>query len=164
MDPKAGLDDVEKILGPNSDLLIVQPVTSRYTDYAIPFPHILHMWQSKNRQDIMQQTLTYCDMSIHCWVALLVSRHRPVNKVPRRRDDVTCVYVVARRRAAILSDRKGNGRRDVTVLLNNAMTVTRRPLIQLGYISEAISRFSSVPGVTVKKSVFKKQLYETVVK
>jgi hypothetical protein len=44
------------------------------------------------------------------------------------------------------------------------MTVARRPLTQLGYIKEAISRFSSVPGVTVKKSVFKKQLYERVVK
>jgi hypothetical protein len=68
-----------------------------------------------------------------------------------RRDDVTCVYVVARRRAAILSDCKGSGRRDVTVPLNNAMTVARRPLTQLGYISEAVSRFSSVPGVTVKE-------------
>jgi hypothetical protein len=37
-------------------------------------------------------------------VAQLVSRHRPVNKVPRSRDDVTCVSIVARRRAAILSD------------------------------------------------------------
>jgi hypothetical protein len=68
--------------------------------------------------------------------------NRPVNKVPRRRgdvtqqrwnmapahsrcDDVTCVYVVARRWAAILSDCKGSGRHDVTVLLNNAMTVAR---------------------------------------
>jgi hypothetical protein len=91
-----------------------------------------------------------------------VSRHRPVNKVPRRRDDVTCAYVVARRRAAILSDCKGSERRDVRVLLNNTMTVGRRPLTQLGYISEAISRFTSVPGVTVKKSVFRKQLYEIV--
>jgi hypothetical protein len=74
------------------------------------------------------------------------------------------VYMVARRRAAILSDCKGSGRRDVTVLLNNAMTVVGRPLTQLGYISDAISRFSSVPGVTVKQSVFKKQLYERVVK
>jgi hypothetical protein len=72
--------------------------------------------------------------------------------------------VVARRRAAISSDCKGNGRRDITVLLNNAMTVARRLLTQLGYISEAISLFSSVPRVTVKKSVFKKQLYERVVK
>jgi hypothetical protein len=72
--------------------------------------------------------------------------------------------VVARRQAAISSDCKGNGRRDVTVLLNNAMTVARRPLTQFGYISKAVSRFSSVPGVTVKKSVFKKQLYERVVK
>jgi hypothetical protein len=59
---------------------------------------------------------------------------------------------------------KGSGRRDVTVLLNNAVTVARRPLTQLGYISEVISRFSSVPGVPVKQSVFKKQLYERVVK
>jgi hypothetical protein len=63
----------------------------------------------------------------------------------------------------IRSRKKENGRRDVTVLLNNAMTVARRPLTQLGYISVAISRFSSVPGVTVKQSVFKKQLYERVV-
>jgi hypothetical protein len=35
------------------------------------------------------------------------------------------------------------------------MTVARRPLTQLGYISEAIIRFSSVPGVIVKKSVFR---------
>jgi hypothetical protein len=52
-----------------------------------------------------------------------------------------------------LSDCKGSRRRDVTVLLNNAITVARRPLTQLGDISEAISRIGSVPGVTVKKSV-----------
>jgi hypothetical protein len=63
-----------------------------------------------------------------------------------------------------LSDCKGSGRRDVTVLLNNAMTVARRPLTQLSYISEAISRFSSVPGVTVKKAVRKEQSYESAVK
>jgi hypothetical protein len=72
--------------------------------------------------------------------------------------------MVARRRASILSDCKGRGIRDPTVLLNNAMTVARRPLTQLGYINEAISRFSSVPGMTVKQSVVKKQLYERVVK
>jgi hypothetical protein len=72
--------------------------------------------------------------------------------------------VVARRRAAILSDCKASGRRDVTALLNNAMTVDRRPLTQLGYISEAISRFSSVSGVTAKKAVFRKHLYERVCK
>jgi hypothetical protein len=44
------------------------------------------------------------------------------------------------------------------------MTVARRPLTQLGYINEAISRFSSVPGVIVKQSVVKKQLHERVVK
>jgi hypothetical protein len=48
--------------------------------------------------------------------------------------------------------------------LNNAISVTTRPLTQLGYISEAVSRFSSVPGVTVKKAVFRKQLYEGVFK
>jgi hypothetical protein len=35
--------------------------------------------------------------------------------------NVTCVYVVARRRSAILSDCKGSERRDITVLLNNAI-------------------------------------------
>jgi hypothetical protein len=40
------------------------------------------------------------------------------------------------------------------------MIVVRRPLTQLGYISGAVSRFSSVPGVTVKKSVFRKEFYE----
>jgi hypothetical protein len=35
------------------------------------------------------------------------------------------------------------------------MTVARIPLTQLGYTSEAVSRFSSVPGVTVKKAVVK---------
>jgi hypothetical protein len=68
---------------------------------------------------------------------------------------------------------RGVGRCDVTILLNNAMTVARRPLTQLGYIREAVSRFSSVPGLTVKKSVckeqssksvFKKQLYERVLR
>jgi hypothetical protein len=44
------------------------------------------------------------------------------------------------------------------------MTVARRPLTQLGYISKDVSRFSSVPGVTVKKAVFRKQLYERVFK
>jgi hypothetical protein len=73
-------------------------------------------------------------------------------------------YVVARRRAAILPDCKGSEKRDVTVLLKNAMTAAGRPLTQLGYIREAISRFSSVPGVTVKQSAVKKQLYERVVK
>jgi hypothetical protein len=44
------------------------------------------------------------------------------------------------------------------------MTVARRPLTQLGYISEAVGRFSLVPGLTVKKSVFRKQLYERVLR
>jgi hypothetical protein len=61
-----------------------------------------------------------------------------------------------------LSDCKGSGRRDVTVLLNKEITVARRPLTQLGYISKTVSLFISVRGVTVKKSVFRKQLYERV--
>jgi hypothetical protein len=44
------------------------------------------------------------------------------------------------------------------------MTVARRPLTQLGYISEAVSRFSSVPGVTVKKAILRKQLDERVLR
>jgi hypothetical protein len=44
--------------------------------------------------------------------------------------------------------------------MNNSMTAARRPLTQLDYISEAVSQFSSVPRVTVKKAVFRKQLYE----
>jgi hypothetical protein len=42
MDPSAGLDDVEKIFDPtgtrNSDHSVVQPIASRYTDFAIPAP------------------------------------------------------------------------------------------------------------------------------
>jgi hypothetical protein len=81
--------------------------------------------------------------------------------VPRSRDDVTYVYMVARRRVAILSDNSGRsayGSSPGNRQRNNAMTIARKSLAQLGYISEAVSslQFSSVPGVTVKKSVFKK--------
>jgi hypothetical protein len=43
--PRAGLDDVKKILDPtgtrNLTLSVVQPVASRYTDYAKPAPHAI---------------------------------------------------------------------------------------------------------------------------
>jgi hypothetical protein len=63
-----------------------------------------------------------------------------------------------------LSDCNGSGRRDVTVLLNNAMTVARISLKQLGYISEAVSNFSSVFRSQFLRAVFKKQFYERVAK
>jgi hypothetical protein len=72
--------------------------------------------------------------------------------------------MVARKRAAILSDCNGSGKRDVTVLLNNAMTIARMSLTQLGYISEAVSSFSSVFRSQFLRAVFKKQLYKKVVK
>jgi hypothetical protein len=44
VDPTAGLDDVEKrkfltLPGLNSDPSVVQPIASRYTNYAIPVPN-----------------------------------------------------------------------------------------------------------------------------
>jgi hypothetical protein len=42
------------------------------------------------------------------------------------------------------------------------MTVARRPLTQLGYIREAIGRFSSVPGVTVKESVLRSEFSKKI--
>jgi hypothetical protein len=46
------------------------------------------------------------------------------------------------------------------------MTAARKSLAQLDYISEAVSSLpiSSVSRVTVKKSVFRKQLYKSVCK
>jgi hypothetical protein len=56
------------------------------------------------------------------------------------------------------------GRRDVTVLLNNATTVATRPPAEFAYISEAISSFSRVRGVTVKQSLCKDQFSRAVFK
>jgi hypothetical protein len=70
--------------------------------------------------------------------------------------------MVARTRAAILSDCSGSARRDVTVLLDNATTVARRTLTQLGYISGAVSRFSSVPGVTDRESVLRSEFAKKI--
>jgi hypothetical protein len=38
VDPRAGLDDMEKRKLELPPLLVVQPVASRYTDWAIPAP------------------------------------------------------------------------------------------------------------------------------
>jgi hypothetical protein len=40
---------------------------------------------------------------------------------------------------------QGEWGRVVTVLLNNAMTVARRPLTQLGYISDAVADLVQFP-------------------
>jgi hypothetical protein len=44
------------------------------------------------------------------------------------------------------------------------MAVARISLTQLGYISDAVSSFSSVFRIQFSRGVFKKQLYEAVVK
>jgi hypothetical protein len=46
VDPRAGLDDVEKkkfltLLGLELDLSVIQPIPSSYTNYAIPGPKVL---------------------------------------------------------------------------------------------------------------------------
>jgi hypothetical protein len=59
-----------------------------------------------------------------------------------------------------LSDCNGSGRRDAKVLLNNAMTVARISLTQLGYISEAVSSFSSVFRNQFSRGVLRSEFAE----
>lgn len=53
MDPRTGLDDVDMrksflYLDSNSDLYAVQPVASRFTEYAIPALTFLHPYKKLN--------------------------------------------------------------------------------------------------------------------
>jgi hypothetical protein len=58
--------------------------------YTFVFPSV-----SANIIEYTYVYILYCDMSTHCWVAQQGLRNRallgsrPVNKIPRRRDDVT---------------------------------------------------------------------------
>jgi hypothetical protein len=57
VDPRAGLDDVEKrkfltLLGLNFDPLVVQPVASCYTDYAIPAPLLVTHTRDNMKMEI----------------------------------------------------------------------------------------------------------------
>jgi hypothetical protein len=59
-----------------------------------------------------------------------------------------------------LSDCNGSWRRDVIVLLNNAMTVARISLTQFGYISEAVGSFSSVFRSQFSRGVLRSEFAE----
>jgi hypothetical protein len=59
LDPRAGLDDVERPhWDRDSDPLIVQPVVSRYTDYAIPAPSL------NGNVSIMLMDCIQCDIPL----------------------------------------------------------------------------------------------------
>jgi hypothetical protein len=62
VDPRAGLDDVEErkfliLLGLELDPSVVQPVASRYTDCAIPAPHVLSLIHHINK---LNANITTC--------------------------------------------------------------------------------------------------------
>jgi hypothetical protein len=87
-----------------------------------------------------------------------VARHRPVNKVSAQaRWRHMFTWLPVDEPPSCRLQREWGMWRNSTVERNTATTAAMIPLTQLGYISEDVSRFSSVPGVTVKKSVFKKQ-------
>jgi hypothetical protein len=64
--PRAGVDDVDPTGTRNSDPSIVQPVASRYSDYAIPAPSVLLMvlWQIPGNM----VPLLCNDQGKHCYV------------------------------------------------------------------------------------------------
>jgi hypothetical protein len=56
VDPRAGLDDVEKrkfftLPGFKSDPLVIQAIARCYTDYAIPAPHENNSSHNKNKRE-----------------------------------------------------------------------------------------------------------------
>jgi hypothetical protein len=111
VDPRAGLDDMEKrkfltIQGLNSDPLVVQPVVSRHTDYAIPAPH--YTWTlefpvtvaalSKARtlfgsSDIRIASLNPTrDMNTFFAVCCVCGERRCDRPIPRLRSPTNCLY------------------------------------------------------------------------
>jgi hypothetical protein len=62
--PRAGLDDVEKrkflILPSNSDPSAVQPVTSHYTDCAVPVPCTKLIMLTNKFSDYADLTFSVC--------------------------------------------------------------------------------------------------------
>jgi hypothetical protein len=65
VDPRAGLNDMEKwkfftLSGLELPLpLVVQPVASRYTDWAIPAPSLLYLTYNNNISVTMESSKTY---------------------------------------------------------------------------------------------------------